>query len=329
MSVASDRSVSRRLAISIDRRQTEPATCSAPDGATPSTRPRYTAGTPTRSLAHAARTLAHFWLLSGRTSPTPPPLAAVVTPCPFPGFSTTAHSLSSSVVLVRGQGVSDHRHFVRLGIEQPTVKVIDLRRRPPAAGQGWRAVSAVEFAVGLVVLLLQQRIDPAAIARHLRDDGRHLAVSASRRRCTNPAAWTLPSAARSTSSRIARPVTSTAASSTATAPARAPHDTGPPSASSSAAAASSSSSASASGSATIAAATAVAGSPAGRSRRRPIRQQQFRPAPPRFLLLAGQPVPQGRHQVVVGQLVVFLDRHVRLRTTESPARFSCLRGRSA
>ena len=41
---------------------------------------------------------------------------------------------------------------------------------------------------------------------------------------------------------------------------------------------------------------------------RTIRQQQFGPAPPRFLLLAGQPVPQGGNEVVVGELVVFLAR---------------------
>src|SRR5436305_509921 len=39
--------------------------------------------------------------------------------------------------------------------------------------------------------------------------------------------------------------------------------------------------------------------------RRTVRQQQLRPAPPRLLLLAGQPVPQRGYEVVVGELVVF------------------------
>ena len=42
--------------------------------------------------------------------------------------------------------------------------------------------------------------------------------------------------------------------------------------------------------------------------RRTIRQQQFRPAAPGFLLLAGQPFPQRRHEIIVRQLVVFLSR---------------------
>ena len=42
--------------------------------------------------------------------------------------------------------------------------------------------------------------------------------------------------------------------------------------------------------------------------RRPIRQQQFGPAPARFLLLAGQPLPYRVNQIIVGQLVVFLAR---------------------
>ena len=47
---------------------------------------------------------------------------------------------------------------------------------------------------------------------------------------------------------------------------------------------------------------------AGIPHRRPIRQQQFRPAPPSFLLLAGQPLPYRVNQIIVGQLVVFLPR---------------------
>ena len=38
--------------------------------------------------------------------------------------------------------------------------------------------------------------------------------------------------------------------------------------------------------------------------RRPFRQPQFRTSTAGFPLLAGQPVPQGMDQIVVGQLVV-------------------------
>src|SRR5262249_4425843 len=38
----------------------------------------------------------------------------------------------------------------------------------------------------------------------------------------------------------------------------------------------------------------------------PFCQPQFSSTTPGLLLLAGQPVPQGGHQVIVGQLVVFL-----------------------
>ena len=47
---------------------------------------------------------------------------------------------------------------------------------------------------------------------------------------------------------------------------------------------------------------------AGIPYRRSIRQQQFRPASPSFLLLAGQPLPYRVNQIIVGQLVVFLPR---------------------
>ena len=44
----------------------------------------------------------------------------------------------------------------------------------------------------------------------------------------------------------------------------------------------------------------------GVPRRRSFRQPQFRPSSPGFPLLAGQPVPQGVDQVIVGELVVAL-----------------------
>ena len=42
----------------------------------------------------------------------------------------------------------------------------------------------------------------------------------------------------------------------------------------------------------------------GVPQRRAFRQPQLRPAPASFLLLAGQPVPQGVDQVIVSELVV-------------------------
>ena len=44
----------------------------------------------------------------------------------------------------------------------------------------------------------------------------------------------------------------------------------------------------------------------GSPQRRPLGQAKLGPAPPRLLLLAGQPLPERRHEIVVGQLVVFL-----------------------
>src|SRR5262249_3313318 len=48
----------------------------------------------------------------------------------------------------------------------------------------------------------------------------------------------------------------------------------------------------------------LAGFRAGIPNRGPIRQQKFGPPPPGLFLLPGQPIPQGAHEIVVGQLVV-------------------------
>ena len=211
--------------------------------------------------------------------------------------------LVQQFVLVRGQGVTDHRHFVRVGVEQPTVEVIDLARRPPAAGPGWRAVAcAVVVLLRLGLGFVQQRVEPAAIRRPC--PARWSALAPCRHRAAvHASAWAFSCAV----TLVTAPADAGPARTATTSPA--PHDTGPP----------------------WPIIFRCGGVQfffgvsqrmlqplrqrrqlpvlrAGVPDRRPIRQQQFGPAPPRLLLLAGQPVPQRRHQVVVGQLVVFLPR---------------------
>ena len=74
---------------------------------------------------------------------------------------------------MRGQGVSDHRHFVRLGVEQPTEEVFDLRGVHRQQGE-----AGVEFLPGfvcrLVVFFTENRVGPFAILGHLADNSRHL-----------------------------------------------------------------------------------------------------------------------------------------------------------
>ena len=74
---------------------------------------------------------------------------------------------------MRSESVSDHGNFVRARIEEPAVKVIDLRRVHGQEGE-----AGVEFLPGvyacLAQLLPQQRVGPLAIPGHLGDDARNL-----------------------------------------------------------------------------------------------------------------------------------------------------------
>ena len=74
---------------------------------------------------------------------------------------------------MRRESVADYRNLVWSSIEEPTAKVIDLRRVHRQEGE-----AGVEFLPGvhrcLAILLPQERIGPLSILSHLADDARHL-----------------------------------------------------------------------------------------------------------------------------------------------------------
>ena len=75
---------------------------------------------------------------------------------------------------MRGQSVTDHRNFVRFGVEQPIIEVGDLRAVHRQQGEaGVELLAGVLVCFRLAVGFVQQRVDPPAIGTHVLHDGRH------------------------------------------------------------------------------------------------------------------------------------------------------------
>ncbi len=75
---------------------------------------------------------------------------------------------------MRGQGVTDHRNFVRFGVEQPIIEVSDLRGVHRQQGEaGVELLAGVLVCFRLDIGFVQQRIDPPAIGTHVQHNGRN------------------------------------------------------------------------------------------------------------------------------------------------------------
>jgi hypothetical protein len=205
------------------------------------------------------------------------------------------------VLPVVRQRLSNHDDFLRLPLEQPTVQVLHLPGVHRQQGEaGVELLARVVFLLGQGIAFVQEGIEPAAIGSHVFDNAWHIGGAGFQQTISQgvgrQSAITFPTDKaqhNQTGSRYQPPHRMVTGRPAHHLPlrrrpvlrCRQPADTEP-----------------------LRQRRQLSVLRAGVPDDGPIRQQQFGPAPASLLLLAGQPGPQRRHQVVVGELVVFFAR---------------------